>query len=66
MIFSVPSVRDQHVGRLEVAVDQAGKMGGVDRSGEHLDGPGGFSRVHRSAAASRVARVPPPQYSKVR
>ena len=42
--FGRPSAGEQDVRRLEVAVDDAGAVGGVDGPGQRLDQPGGLGR----------------------
>ena len=49
MILGVPSSGEQHVGRLQVAVDDAALVGVVHGAGQRLDQGGGVARRLRRA-----------------
>ena len=59
MILGVPSAVEQDVGRLEVAVDDAAPVGGVDGAGQRLDQRGAPGAAAAASPRSFWARLPP-------
>ena len=55
----VVASREQHVGRLDVAVHQVARVGGVQRGPDLADDARGAGRLHAPSAASRARRSVP-------
>ena len=66
MTLGVPSRVEQDVRRLQVAVDDACVVGGVDGAGQRLDQTPAASAGGSGVPPSRAARLPPATYSRAK